>query len=98
MYGVGSISATVYQQNHEYPWSGYRLLDRGLLLDLAFRTSPAVNTPLLSITHQINTYHLRFIPEGVAEISQIFHKTPKFYQNYLAMSNADVTGGKPIAI
>ncbi|XP_060808973.1 sorting and assembly machinery component 50 homolog [Amyelois transitella] len=35
------ITASVYQQNHEYPWSGYRLLDRGLLLDLAFRTSPA---------------------------------------------------------
>ncbi|CAG4948554.1 unnamed protein product [Parnassius apollo] len=35
------LSASVYQQNHEYPWSGYRLLDRGLLLDLAFNTSPA---------------------------------------------------------
>ncbi|XP_050358562.1 sorting and assembly machinery component 50 homolog [Nymphalis io] len=35
------LSATVYQQNHEYPWSGYKLLDRGLLLDIAFRTSPA---------------------------------------------------------
>ncbi|KAF9407758.1 hypothetical protein HW555_012322 [Spodoptera exigua] len=38
---VPVLAATVYQQNHEYPWSGYRLLDRGALLDLAFKTSPA---------------------------------------------------------
>jgi hypothetical protein len=45
----------------------------------------------------MHTYHTRFIPEGVAEASQILLLT--FYQNYLAMSNtADVTGGKPIAI
>jgi hypothetical protein len=46
----------------------------------------------------IHTYHSRFIPEGVAEVSQIFlrdtHILPK-----LAMRNtADVTGGKPIAV
>ncbi|GBP57358.1 Sorting and assembly machinery component 50 homolog [Eumeta japonica] len=35
------LSASVFQQSHEYPWSGYRLLDRGLLLDLSFNTSPA---------------------------------------------------------
>ncbi|XP_026746115.1 sorting and assembly machinery component 50 homolog A-like [Trichoplusia ni] len=34
------LSASLYQQNREYPWSGYRLLDRGLLLDVAFKTSP----------------------------------------------------------
>jgi hypothetical protein len=44
------------------------------------------------------TYHSRFIPEGVAEASQIFlrdtHILPK-----LAMRNtADVPGGKPIAV
>jgi hypothetical protein len=40
-----------------------------------------------------------FIPEGVAEASQIFLETPTFYQNDLATRNtADVTGGKPIAI
>ncbi|CAG9794620.1 unnamed protein product [Diatraea saccharalis] len=36
-----TATATLYQQNHEYPWSGYKLLDRGLLLDLAFHTSAA---------------------------------------------------------
>ncbi|CAG4967717.1 unnamed protein product [Colias eurytheme] len=35
------LTTTVYQQNHEYPWSGYRLLDRGVLLDMAFKSSPA---------------------------------------------------------
>ncbi|XP_028034929.1 sorting and assembly machinery component 50 homolog A [Bombyx mandarina] len=37
---VPIVSASVYQQTHEYPWSGYRLLDRGLLMDLAFKSSP----------------------------------------------------------
>jgi hypothetical protein len=46
----------------------------------------------------IHTYHSHFIPEGVAEVSQIFlrdtHVLPK-----LAMKNtADVTRGKPIAV
>jgi hypothetical protein len=45
----------------------------------------------------IHAYHLRFMPE--AEASQIFLKTPTFYQNYLAIRDtADVTGGKPIAV
>ncbi|VVD04755.1 unnamed protein product [Leptidea sinapis] len=35
------VTSSVYQQNHEYPWSGYKLLDRGVLLDVAFKTSPA---------------------------------------------------------
>jgi hypothetical protein len=40
------------------------------------------------IGRYIHTYHSRFIPEGVAEASQIFHsETLTFYQNYLAMSN-----------
>jgi hypothetical protein len=48
----------------------------------------------------IHTYHSRLIPEGVAEVSQIFlrdtHVLPKFK---LAMRiTADVTGGKPIAV
>jgi hypothetical protein len=47
----------------------------------------------------IHTYHSRFIPEGVAVVSQIFLRTPTFYQNLLAMRNtAAVTGGKPIAV
>jgi hypothetical protein len=37
---------------------------------------------------------LRFIPKGV-EASQI-SETPTFYQNELAIRNADVTGGKPM--
>ncbi|XP_041970829.1 sorting and assembly machinery component 50 homolog [Aricia agestis] len=38
---VPVLSASIYQQNHQYPWSGYKLLDRGVLLDVAFRTSPS---------------------------------------------------------
>jgi hypothetical protein len=47
----------------------------------------------------IHTYHSRFIPEGVAEVYQIFlrdtHVLPKLvsYEN-----TADVTDGKPIAV
>jgi hypothetical protein len=46
----------------------------------------------------LHKYHSRFIPEGVAEVSQIFrqdtHVLPK-----LAMRNTgDVTGDKPIAV
>jgi hypothetical protein len=44
----------------------------------------------------IHTYHSRFIPEGVAEVSEIFlrdtHNLPKL------VSYEDVTGGKPIAV
>jgi hypothetical protein len=50
-----------------------------------------------------HTHHSRFILKGVAEASQILlwdadsSETPRFYQNYLVMSNtADVT--KPIAV
>jgi hypothetical protein len=46
-----------------------------------------------------HTYLSRFIPEEVAEASQIFHVTPSFYQNYFAMRNtADLKGGKPITV
>jgi hypothetical protein len=46
------------------------------------------------IIHTI-TYLSHFIPEGIAEISQMFLRdTPTFYQKGLAMRNtADVTGG-----
>jgi hypothetical protein len=43
------------------------------------------------------TYHSRFIPKGVAEVSQLFLQ-PMFYQNDLAMRYADVIDDKPIAI
>jgi hypothetical protein len=49
--------------------------------------------------HMIHAYHSRFIPVGVAEISQTFLQDTKFYQNDSATRNtADVKGGKPIAI
>jgi hypothetical protein len=54
---------------------------------------------ILSLVHTyIHTYRSRIIPEGIAEVSQIFlrdtHVLPK-----LAMRNtADVIGGKPIAV
>jgi hypothetical protein len=44
------------------------------------------------------TYHLRFIPEGVAEASQIFLETPTFYQNYLAMSSYDTSEPNNVSI
>jgi hypothetical protein len=47
----------------------------------------------------IGTYHSRFIPEGIAEVSQIFlrdtHVLPKLISS---RNTADVTGGKPIAV
>ncbi|XP_013136384.1 PREDICTED: sorting and assembly machinery component 50 homolog A, partial [Papilio polytes] len=58
------VSASVYQQNHEYPWSGYRLLDRGLLLDLAFNTSP-------STKHSIQW-------EGMVRETSVLSKTTSF--------------------
>ncbi|KAM3956203.1 LOW QUALITY PROTEIN: sorting and assembly machinery component 50 homolog A [Aphomia sociella] len=61
---VPIISASVYQQNHEFPWSGYRLLDRGLLLDLAFRTSPATK-------HNIQW-------EGLVRDTSVLSKTTSF--------------------
>lgn len=61
---VPVLSSTVYQQNHEYPWSGYRLLDRGLLLDLAFRTSPTTK-------HSIQW-------EGLVRDTSVLSKTTSF--------------------
>ncbi|XP_049883858.1 sorting and assembly machinery component 50 homolog A [Pectinophora gossypiella] len=58
------ITGSVYQQNHEYPWSGYRLLDRGLLLDLAFHTSPATK------------HNLQW--EGVVRETSVLNKTTSF--------------------
>jgi hypothetical protein len=41
----------------------------------------------------------RFIPEGVAEASQIFLRDAHALPKYLAMRNTtDMTGGKPIAV
>jgi hypothetical protein len=47
----------------------------------------------------IHTYHTRFIPEGVAEASQILLRDAHVLPNYLAVRNtADVKNGKPIAV
>jgi hypothetical protein len=47
----------------------------------------------------IHTYHLRFIPEGVAETCQIFLRDTRVLQKNLAMTHtADVTNSKPIAV
>jgi hypothetical protein len=47
----------------------------------------------------LHTYHSRFIPEGVAETSQIFLRDTHILSKLLATRNtADVTGGKTIAI
>ncbi|XP_075988751.1 sorting and assembly machinery component 50 homolog A [Anticarsia gemmatalis] len=61
---VPALTATVYQQNHEYPWSGYRLLDRGLLLDLAFKSSPATR-------HNVQW-------EGLVRDTSVLSKTTSF--------------------
>ncbi|XP_063898606.1 sorting and assembly machinery component 50 homolog B [Helicoverpa armigera] len=34
------VSGSIYQHSQDYPWSGYHLLDRGVLFDVAFKTSP----------------------------------------------------------
>jgi hypothetical protein len=52
-----------------------------------------------SLSHLLQNYILttHFIPEGVAEASQM--RPPTFCQNYLAMSNTiDMTGGKSITV
>ncbi|KAI8433493.1 hypothetical protein MSG28_015526 [Choristoneura fumiferana] len=56
--------ATHFQDNHEYPWSGYRLLDRGLLLGVAFNTSPATK-------HQLQW-------EGLVRETAVLSKTTSF--------------------
>lgn len=58
------LSATIYQQNHEYPWSGYKLLDRGLLLDIAFRTS------------SVTKHNLQW--EGLVRDTSVLSKTTSF--------------------
>jgi hypothetical protein len=51
-----------------------------------------------AICTYIDTNHLRFIPEGVAEVSQIFLRDPTFYQKEIAVRTTAVTGDKPIAV
>uniref|UniRef100_A0A2A4JH01 Bacterial surface antigen (D15) domain-containing protein n=1 Tax=Heliothis virescens TaxID=7102 RepID=A0A2A4JH01_HELVI len=61
---VPVLSTSLYQQNHEYPWSGYKLLDRGLLLDVAFKTSPATR------------HNLQW--EGLVRDTSVLSKTTSF--------------------
>jgi hypothetical protein len=66
--------------------------------ELLIRGTAKTTSIIFARISYIHTYHSRFIPGGVAEVSQIFlrdtHVLPK-----LAMRNtADVTGGKPIAV
>jgi hypothetical protein len=52
-----------------------------------------------SVHIYIHTYHSRFIPEGVAEVSQISLRDTHVLPKLLAMRNtADVKGVKPIAV
>jgi hypothetical protein len=46
----------------------------------------------------IHTYHSRFIPEGVAEVSQILLRVTHFLPKLVMRNTADVAGGKPIAV
>lgn len=41
------LSSSVYQQASESPWSGYKELDRGVLLSLAFNSAPQVQQKLV---------------------------------------------------
>lgn len=41
---VSRLTASLYQQGSEAPWSGFRELDRGALLNLAFNSAPNVSS------------------------------------------------------
>jgi hypothetical protein len=48
--------------------------------------------------HYIHTYHSNFVPEGVAEASQILRDSPHVLPKLLRYEeSADSAGGKPIA-
>jgi hypothetical protein len=47
---------------------------------------------------QRDTHHSRFIPEGVAELFQIFLRDTHVLPKLAMRSTADVTDGKPIAV
>jgi hypothetical protein len=46
----------------------------------------------------IHTYHSRFIPKGVAEVSQVFLRDTHVLPKLVSYVDADVTGGKPIVV
>jgi hypothetical protein len=45
----------------------------------------------------IYTYHSRFIPDGVAEVSQIFLRDTHVLPKLATRNTADVTGGKYVS-
>jgi hypothetical protein len=53
---------------------------------------------LLLLSKCVHTYHSRFIPEGVAEVSQIFLRDTHVLPKLAKRNTADVIGGKPIAV
>jgi hypothetical protein len=53
---------------------------------------------VIAVYTYINTYHSRFIPEGVAELSQIFLRDTYVLSKLAIKNTADVTGGKPISV
>jgi hypothetical protein len=53
---------------------------------------------LCVVTLLLQTYHSRFTPEGVAEVSQIFLRDTHVFPKLAMKKTADVTGGKPIAV
>jgi hypothetical protein len=61
------------------------------ILKSLFNSYTANLVPAIIHSCIIHTYHSRFVPEGVAEISQIIPRDT-FYQNGLAMNTAEVTG------
>jgi hypothetical protein len=59
---------------------------------------PALS-PRGGLYYFIQTYHSRFIPEGLAKASQILLRDTHILPKLLATKNtAGVTGGKPIAM
>jgi hypothetical protein len=46
----------------------------------------------------VDTYHSRFISEGVAEVSQIFLRDDHVLPQLVMRNTAGVTGGKPLAV
>jgi hypothetical protein len=83
----------------KHPWLGNKIFVLNGQTSIPCVWSRTVRVKNHSIN--IHTYRSRFIPEGIAEASQIFIQDAiaiSFYHNYLAMSNITyMTGSKPIA-
>jgi hypothetical protein len=71
-------------------------------ISLALNSVALFSFPLSQFRGNYNntyTYHSRFIPEEVAEASQIFLRDTHVLPKLVSLRNtADVTGGKPIAV